>query len=901
MAIIQFANGTRVNFNGQPSQSDIEEVASQMGFNQSQPEVNPYGATFRATGNETGLQAGLKSAGNLPSSAINFGKGIVDMVSSPIQTGKGLLDAVIGGGAKLRDLAATGIDKATGSKYGSVALGKGATDTKTIDAIGGVIKDRYGSLENAQKTAIEDPFGVGSDIVGLLSGGAALAGKSAQAGVLASKVARVATAPVRVPVKAAAGVVKKTTGFGVSQATGLSPETLKTVLTDTKAFKDAKAAGTTRVDLANDVFGAISKASDELSDLGKGYDAIRSSGKTVTLPTKWIEEALKDFKLQFKNGAVVADRTSKTRNVTDINKIQSFADNWGSSKTFTTEEYLNMRHDLAELAKYDMAGSNVAREFATRLREGTLNSDKVRTQISGLKELDNTYASDVKFYKQMKKDFLDNDGKLKDGAASKVVNSITAANPERLARLERLYPGFTQQAKVVKALEDVENAMGLKVGTYARAGAGVAGVATGNLALILSAILATPEIALPLLMGLGLSVEKIAPILKAIREFASDINNFRVPGAVEAFIEKNTKDAGIGMSIKSNVRPDLAVKKLTLKEIDTIKRYNTNPTEGSIQGDIQAIKEKIGIDKADTAIQDSFLKEVSNEYDRTFDAKDTSTSKKPIGKEGVSKQPVDTSGGFDGRGQIAKKTEDYARVEGASLDPATIKLSGDASEKTASSRASSMFDPENNSPVTLKVNKDGSLQVVDGNARVTAFKNQGKKIEKYVIDLKKSDADALKAFDTPNPLYTEARGKSLEEFVKAQGKPFEKEMYRGTGGGGGLQARGDIGNALGEGKYYAGLSQAVRYGKNIETKVVKLKNPITIKTDQDLRNITGGKNLVVSEKSGVTPQMVKKQIEEARNKIIEMGHDGVIIEMGAYQDTQNLRRLFEHDQVIVYK
>jgi len=123
-------------------------------------------------------------------------------------------------------------------------------------------------------------------------------------------------------------------------------------------------------------------------------------------------------------------------------------------------------------------------------------------------------------------------------------------------------------------------------------------------------------------------------------------------------------------------------------------------------------------------------------------------------------------------------------------------------------------------------------------------------------------------------------------------------LYRGEGGGGGLRAREDIGNALGDGEYYANLSQASRYGKNIKEKVVKLENPLIIQTDQDLRNITGGSNLVVGK--NVTPQVVKQQISEARKRILDAGYDGVIIKMKSYQDSQNLIRLFEHDQTIVY-
>lgn len=537
MARITFSNGTVVNFDGEPTQADIEEIAASFQSQPQQPQEqpNPYGAVFRATGQEGGLEAGLKAAGNVPTSAYNLGKNIVGAITSPVQTLKAVGGAVTDIGRTVMNATGMGKDR----------------ETPTLSALGGVLKDRYGSLENAQRTTIEDPFGVGADIVGILQGGAATVGKTAQLNNALSKTAQVATAPVRGAANTVARTASSATKFGASQATGLAPETMSTIVNNPKAFSAAKADGATRADLAQDVFGAIQKASDELGDLGSGYDSIRKSGQIVSLPDNWIKSSLDDFGFKFENGSVIADRTSKTRNTTDLTKIQAFVDNWGDSRNFTAEEYLNMRKDLADLAKYDQAGSTATRDFASRVREGVLNSDAVRGQVPGLKELDAQYSADIQFYNKMKKDYLNADGSLKDGAASKVVNAVNAANPERLARLERLYPGFTEQAKIIKAVEDVENSMGLKVGTYARAGVAITGVATANLPLILGAVLATPEVVIPLLKGLGYTAETIAPILKVIRDFASDINNFRVPGAVEAYIEKNYKDGiPVGLSVK---------------------------------------------------------------------------------------------------------------------------------------------------------------------------------------------------------------------------------------------------------------------------------------------------------------------------------------------------------------
>lgn len=577
---------------------------------QSASTPNQYGATFRATGDEGILGAGLKAAGNVPSSAFNFGKNIVGAITSPIQTLKGVGNLIADAGATV-----------TNALTDVTGLGE-KREQKTAKALGSAYfgeEGRYGSMNQALKTAIEDPFGVGSDILGVLQGGAGVVGKTAKLNSALSATAKVATAPVR---SVFSGLSKGVVGggkFGASQLTGLSPDTISTITKNSKAFGEAQASGVTRTDLAENVLDAVKKAGDELSDLGTGYDDIRAVQTDVALPETWLQSSLDKYGLKFQNTKVSADKSSATRNVTDLNKIQEFIDNWGDSRTLTPDEYLNMRHDLAELAKYEVASgkSSVVQKFAQDVREGVLNADEVRNQVPGLKELDTKYAADRTFFKQMEKDFINKQtGGLKDGAASKVVNAINAANPERLARLEKLYPGFTKQAKVIKAVEDVENAMGLKVGTYARAGVAASGILTGNAPVVIAAILSTPEIAVPLLKGYGITADKVGPILQAVSNAASDINNFRVPGAIEQYMKENYKDGvPVGMSIKKSVTPESVAKKADKQDIkflaaviDDVKVARMSPEANRIFGDM-------GLGKATDDELVSFAKEVIDEFD----------------------------------------------------------------------------------------------------------------------------------------------------------------------------------------------------------------------------------------------------------------------------------------------
>lgn len=518
---------------------------------------NPYGATFRATGNENPLQAGLKATGNVPTSAYTMGKGLVSAVMHPI-------DTIMGASSLLSDVK----NKVVYNPIKALTGIGTQKETPTLDALKESYfgKDgRYGSLENAQKTAIEDPFGVGTDILSIVSGGAGVAGKTATLEKVIGTVGSKTLSPAMNITSGFSDKVAKTLKFGISQSTGMAPETISTIANDRNAFTAAQKAGTTPTDLAENVLGAIKNAQSELSDVGSAYDTVRTSGTTVAMPDGWLQKSLDKYRLKVTETAdaknpnapvqtkISSDRTSATRNTTDLNKIQEFVDNWGDAKNLTPEEYLNMRHDLAELAKYDMSGkSTVVRQFAQDVREGVLNSDAVRGQVSGLKELDTKYAADKTFLSKIEKDFIDpKTGNLKDGAASKVVNSINTANPERLARLEQLYPGFTKQARVVKALDDIDKSMGIKTGTYVRAGVGTTALLTGNIPVVIAAILSTPEIAVPLIKGYGWTAEKAAPVLKAVRDAASDINNFRSPANLEAYLkEKYPNGVPMGLSIE---------------------------------------------------------------------------------------------------------------------------------------------------------------------------------------------------------------------------------------------------------------------------------------------------------------------------------------------------------------
>lgn len=149
-------------------------VGGQADQNPTKPYVEQpptYGATFPASPNDTGLTAGFKALGNLPSSAYGFGAGIVGMLLHPLQTAQTVGQGVIGG-----------VENLSGQNAG------GAPDSnqEVANAIGHALMQRYGSLDALQNTATNDPFGLGTDILSVLAGGEGLLAKGADVADLAS-------------------------------------------------------------------------------------------------------------------------------------------------------------------------------------------------------------------------------------------------------------------------------------------------------------------------------------------------------------------------------------------------------------------------------------------------------------------------------------------------------------------------------------------------------------------------------------------------------------------------------------------------------------------------------------------------------------------------------------------
>lgn len=194
------------------------------------PQTNVNNATFQATGDEGVIGGTIKALGNVPSSSYNLGKNVVDAVSHPIDTAINIGKIVKGVGAKVAQLGVEAVTDSNSDIYKRAVVGN--EDTQRFDNIISFFKDRYGSVDNLKKTAIEDPAGMAADISALFTGGGALATKVGtvsklsalnEVGSTLSKVGQ-ATEPINLLSKAKSAVGNSVVGNVISD---ISPTSYK--------------------------------------------------------------------------------------------------------------------------------------------------------------------------------------------------------------------------------------------------------------------------------------------------------------------------------------------------------------------------------------------------------------------------------------------------------------------------------------------------------------------------------------------------------------------------------------------------------------------------------------------------------------------------------------------------
>ena len=164
---------------------------------QQTPKSSSWKTAPKVKAERSWLDTAGEAVQNIPSSGIEFVKGIAEAVTSPVETAGSLFD-----------LAAGTLNRAMPAPVRNFInrLDTDPASTKravqTAQQVGGVYRQRYGSVEALKRTIATDPVGAVADLSTILSGGAGAvrAGGKAVAKVaptVAPKTARVANAMTR--------------------------------------------------------------------------------------------------------------------------------------------------------------------------------------------------------------------------------------------------------------------------------------------------------------------------------------------------------------------------------------------------------------------------------------------------------------------------------------------------------------------------------------------------------------------------------------------------------------------------------------------------------------------------------------------------------------------------------
>lgn len=164
---------------------------------------------------------------NIIPSATNMATGLYQAITNPVQTVSGLLD--VGAGALQKALPKPVVDFVNQFESNPEAAQR-AMDAAT--AVGGAMKERYGSVEGIKNTIATDPVGAMGDLSTLLGGGASLAGRIPMASKVASTLST--ASDITNPITLAGKGVSKTAdmasalvkgGLGLKTGVGVEPIT----------------------------------------------------------------------------------------------------------------------------------------------------------------------------------------------------------------------------------------------------------------------------------------------------------------------------------------------------------------------------------------------------------------------------------------------------------------------------------------------------------------------------------------------------------------------------------------------------------------------------------------------------------------------------------------------------
>lgn len=341
--------------------------------------------------------------------------------------------------------------------------------------------------------------------------------------------------------------VQYLTKEGFTKMSGLSTETMKTIVENPGKFKTLKDLGvdTARQNLFENVKTAIDDTITELGDTGSAYDTIRVAETPAPIPENYWVKVAEDLKvtpqldLAGKLTGFIADSKSKIRSQADLAQLKNSLEPYWGKTELLPEEFLNYRSDLTNLSKFDSAKSTDLMNTAKDLRFNA--NEQIGGTIEGLRPLDAKYAAQIQYANKVKELIYDKKGNIKENALTTLANLTGKGKEFKLARLEEIMPEVAADVKALKALENIQLAPQNPVGQYGRGG--MVAIAFGK------ALLGDVS-ALPLAFGLALTHPSIvSEFLRNFGEVKLKLSKVEVDGILAKIEEGSPLTAAEGVKI----------------------------------------------------------------------------------------------------------------------------------------------------------------------------------------------------------------------------------------------------------------------------------------------------------------------------------------------------------------
>ena len=528
MPKIKFENGVVVNVEGNPTQADIEEIASQMGIKKAETPGGVSGAFKRGW---SGLKEDLNKRTEKVGEAMGAQQSGASKALQVAGQGFGTIGDVIGAGITTAASALTpdepeqaiktkfteGVKKIMETQTAKGTMEKYSKFKEENPELAGNI-EAVGNIADAFLNAV----GVGAAEKGVKQvGKAALKTGAKTAEELATAGGKVAGGAGKVLEKTVEGAKKIETGeiakSGASWMTGLEKSTIDQITKYPERFTKEAMAAVDRDTVFNKVKSAIDKRLEQLSETGKEYGLIRDQGESIMLNENPVEKVLAKYGIGIKKGKLVMSAESTPLGAGDVRAIQSFMSQYlpKKGKEMSSNAFMNARKALSNMSKFaedktDMAGT-IAREIRKELDTVGKNT------ITGLADLDKKFASEIKLLNKAKSAIYDRSGNVKSNAMSVITNLTGKGKEQLLPLIEKIVPNISQDVDVLKAIMDIEKTKGIKVGTYLRGATGGFLASGGNpIATILSAIATSPQVAVPAIREISKAKPQIEKSLKSM-------------------------------------------------------------------------------------------------------------------------------------------------------------------------------------------------------------------------------------------------------------------------------------------------------------------------------------------------------------------------------------------------